>query len=321
MHLPELTITRIADFRMLKVVSLLGAAFILFAYHAPVLANDYLVERIRFVQARKYLQQNEEAKFLTELKLLGDYPIQHYLRYQWLLSKIARGDAGVEAMIMSFVQRYSNSHLAPQLIAKWQRHLFAKGRWQAFIDATNHPRARSYPCRLIEARLNSGRLVASQELLRDLWQNQPVNSKSCRSATSVVLASVTPTASSIWERIDRLMRSGRWRSAREMKPFLNNRDKALLALWIDAYRNPGDNADNLKLQSDTSMNRRIVLHQHKRWSRFAAAAADSHWQAVRNRYSFTPEQRLEVDREIALRGRARLSSSIPRSAERIEYRG
>ncbi len=283
-----------------RTVFLLVTLSILTGWHAPVFANEYLVERVRFFQARSYLRQGLEAEFLNELKLLRDYPIQHYLRYSWLLRQLENNSAGVEADIMEFVRSYPTSHLSSQLFAKWQKHLFEKSQWQRFVEAGTHPRASVFPCRNYEAALHTGQIVANENLLHDLWLNQSLSSGHCLRVSDRVLKSVAPDLELVWLTIERAMQGGGWERAKTMRRFLSDRDRKLLTLWIDAYRNPGDNADNHDLREDTERIRTIVSQQHIRWSQYDALAADEHWQKVRDEYNFGGPQRQGVDRQIAL---------------------
>ena len=283
---------------------------------APALANDgdMLVERIRFMNAVRLLNNNSEAEFLSELDQLQSYPLHHYLQYRWLAYKIDSDRDELEAAILDYAKVYSWSHLSRQLMGKWQRHLFQKARWREFINVSKHPLSNEYACRLTAARLHAGDLSPSLDVLLQIWLEQALSSSTCNSAAALVLETITPTSKSIWDRVARAMESGRWRVARKMGAYLGESDGAQLELWIDSYRNPGDNADNPKLADDNPFNRRVVAQQHRRWSRFAAEAADGHWQKIRQRYAFTPEQRLDVDRQIAL---ATAQQHLPQASARL----
>lgn len=296
---------------------LYGFALLVVTHCIPVAASDgdLLIERVRFMNADRLLRKDMETEFLAELEQLKNYPLYHYLRYRWLSHSIGRNSDGIDTAVLDFVETYSWSHLASQLVGKWQRQLHKQERWREFINVSRHPKAREYPCRLIEAEVRAGDTAARHDLLSDVWLNQPLNTSACNRTATLVLESVQPAAGLIWRRISRAMEIGHWRTARKMGDFLGSRDKALLELWVDSYRNPGDNADNPALLSDNDFNRRVVIQQHLRWARFATAAADEHWQQVRLRYSFSPEERYKVDRQIAIHT-AQLH--LPQAASRLQ---
>ena len=283
-----------------------------------VSADDFFVERVRFLQATKLLQRGDEAGFLSQLKLLQGYPIQHYLQYQWIVKKIDSDAADVPQLLLNFEKHYPYSHLLSQLLAKRQRHLFERRDWRGFLAASKHPKARDYRCRKLQAQLRLKKISADLKLLSEIWLNQSLRSKTCKQLSALLLETVQPTAWLIWSRIDQLMAAGRWRSAQQMETYMGSRDKALLALWIDAYRNPGDNAENPALREDNLFNRKVVLHQHKRWSTFAADAADKHWQLIRKNYAFEHDQLAEADRYIALQT---AYSHLPQSTARLNALG
>jgi soluble lytic murein transglycosylase len=297
-----------------RTICLPVALSILLGWNLPALADEYFVERLRFLQARSYLHRGMEAEFLSEMKLIRDYPIQHYLLYAWLLRQMKSNNASVESEIMVFAKLYPASHLSWQLLAKWQKHLFKKNQWQRFIEVGTHLRASEFPCRTHEARLRSGQTTADENLLRDLLLNQPLNSKPCQQVSELVMKSVAIDTELLWSTIERAMQQGSWKRAQTLRHFLSDRDKKLLTLWIDAYRNPGDNADNPGLSEDTELIRQIVLQQHIRWSRYDIVAADKHWQEIRGNYEFTVQQREKVDRRIALRT---ANFNLPQAQQRL----
>lgn len=294
---------------------LAGIFCIFCCWQTPALANDYFAERLQFSNAQKLLKQGREKEFLKVLKKLEHYPIQHYLRYRWLLKKMKKGSEDLQPAILKFIAEYPESHLASKLMFRWQSRVFGQARWQDFIQLTQHSHAHVQPCKTYEARLHLGEIAADKHLLRELWLNQALDSAACLQVGKQVLESVQPDSQLIWRRIDRAMQRGHWRLAKTMSGLLSKQDKTLLSLWIKAYRNPGDNADNPDLRKDTAPVRRIVLQQHKRWSRYDAAAADKHWQVARNRYQFDPVKRNEADRYIALRT---AYSHLPQALKRLQ---
>lgn len=257
----------------------------------------------------------KRKKFLTLVENLKGYPIQHYLIYRWLLQKIKKNNADTQTAVFDFAAQYPKSHLSSKLMARWQARVFELKRWQHFIDLQKHPHARELPCWGYEARLHLGKITADKKLLRELWLNQSLSAKSCQQASRLVLKSIKPNISLVWLFIERAMRAGNWRAAQTVRAYLNKRDKTLLSLWVKVYCDPADNADNPALRKDTQAIRRIVLQQHKRWSRYDPAGVDEHWQKIREAYQFSAANRYGLDRLIALRAAYR---HLPQAWSRLQ---
>ncbi|MEM7209351.1 MAG: transglycosylase SLT domain-containing protein [Pseudomonadota bacterium] len=283
--------------------------------------SDFMVERVRFQQARRQLQTGKLDLFQANVDALNGYPIVQYLKYKHILRAMETNAGGnQERSVLQFVDEYHWSHLAGQLLARWRSTLFDRGDWQAYLNLSQHPLAGSDACRSKRAQLESGVIKPSAKLLESVWLDDPWTAEACLALADILVGQVAPSPTLVWNRIERIMQRGAWRSAEPMQRFLNQRDRATLALWIDAYRNPGDNADNPALKTDTRLNRVIVAQQHSRWSTYAAEAADTHWQTVRNRYAFSDSLRAKVDRDIALRtAHANLSVAAARLAALGEH--
>ena len=73
---------------------------------------DYMVERIRFIQARQLLRQGKIDEFRQQLDALDDYPLQHYLIYAGLRHRLQAGEQGLDITTGRFCQKLVRSQLA-----------------------------------------------------------------------------------------------------------------------------------------------------------------------------------------------------------------
>lgn len=279
------------------------------------LADDpFAAERARFEAARKAFQAGQTERYRTLADGLRDYPLYPYLRYAELSAALTRArDADVRA----FLDAYPGSPLADRLHRNWLAHLARQHQWQRFL-AFYDPALASVEqqCQYLHATRTQPPAAEWLDAAEALWTVGKSQPDVCDPVFKILTASPRMTADLVWARIGLAMQENAPSLASYLARMLPADERRWVDIWREAHQHPAAARTQPALARDTLQTRRILTHAVQRLARNDADAAWEWWLALQGSHDFTPEQRAQILRGVALQAAIkRLPSGHERLAE------
>ena len=264
----------------------------------------FVDERLRFIEARQALAQDDLVQFSQLLATLEHYPLYNYLKsdlltYQW--RDVKPGSAHIDAL-NAFEQQSGDVSLTRRLTRSLQKRFADTEQWLTFLGISQSRLAASMSCTSLKALQQTGRLNGFDEAAITLWIQPKKQPEPCATVLQRVEASHTPPVIAIWEKIYQAMDAGKPQFAEPALGYLASKDRALVKRWINSVKNPDSFLNSGELDEDTVLNRRIVSHLIEEWSKLDTPAAVTHWLAIKDNYIFYKDRKYDTHRAIVMRG-------------------
>ena len=116
--------------------------------------NASIQQREQFVRAYDALQHNNIKDFKKLSHGLRNYPLFHYLRYQYLKPRLQQVDT---SEIRTFLKRYGKTYFGESLRRKWLKVLAQKKHWKTFIQIYTPQKSTNLQCHYVYALLMTKR--------------------------------------------------------------------------------------------------------------------------------------------------------------------
>jgi len=282
---------------------LLIAGVVLFcaALHPPPLAaatdNDQITPEQRlFWEAKKALQQGNDARFGRYASRLRDYPLYPYLIY-WQLQR--RLPHELPLSIEAFLKRYADLPLAPMLRSRWLRQLARQQRWEDYLAFYEESDDTELRCHYHYAQYKTGNDQAAWEGAKALWLVGHSQEEACDPLFIAWQKAGGISRELRWQRIELLMENGDLDLADHLARPLEAADQQWLQLWQQATRYPAL-LRSKSLQADSKMSRTIIFHTLKYRASRAPRGTAAMWQKLSPNYAFSAAQRVAMARALAI---------------------
>lgn len=265
---------------------------------AVLAADPYAAQRADFLAARQALRAGQTARFDQLEARLRDYPLHIYLRYDLLNANLATASA---AEIDDFLAAAADSPLAERLRRDRLRLLARQQRWPEFLALYQENAAdTALQCQYLRATRPTPPTEAWLDAVALLWTVGHSQPDACDGIFDTLAASPRMTPELIWQRIRLAMAEGTPSLAAFLSKSLPAEQRAWVDIWRAVHERPSSVATQPRLKADTPEAREILVHAAGRWARGDAYAAHDWWASIADRYAFTPEQRAQTRRAIAL---------------------
>ena len=265
--------------------------------NAAAAADPLAAQREQFIEARKALENRQTERYRELAAGLESYPLYAYLEFDALRQRL--GDAD-EAEVLDFIDRHSDMPLGSRLKSLWLYTLTSQRRWQLFLKHYTGSNDTSMQCYALRARIAAGRKKGLVDEALALWTVGKSQPKACDPRFDWLYAGNHVREEHVRERIRLAMDKGQTSLAKFLAKRLPEKEAAWVTLWRQSHRNPSDALKDPRLDQNTEMARRIILHAIKRIARSDAMRAHEKWESLKGGYTFTPEQRGKLERYIAL---------------------
>jgi soluble lytic murein transglycosylase len=278
-------------------------------------ASDLTRQRSVFVQAERAINSGQTTRFRDLLRDLHGYPLLPYLEYAELSRRLNRLD---HKEIAAFEGRYPDAPLTSRLHTSWLASLAAGRRSEELIKYYQPGGSVTLECQYRAALIRQGRSNEALRGVEALWlvgQSQP---DACDTVFAAWESSGKLTQAVIWQRIRLAMEAGNTRLAEHLGKRLPATDRPWVQLWTKVIRDPTLVFAQDRFQTDHSMRSHILTHGIVRMGYRDPQRATKGWDELKNRYSFTPEQRAQVERTLAL---LLAQSKDPEALPRLEAVG
>jgi len=190
--------------------------------------GGYLQEqRNLFLKAEKLLQQGNTPVFLTNLKLLTDYPLYPYLQFQWLKNQLQDTEN-----IKNFIKEHPNNYYTELLRKKWLNYLAKQQRWHEFVQFYQADDNKVRECQFYWAQFKTGNHASALLGAKRLWIAGNVQANECDPLFSTLILSPFFDRDLIWQRFEWAITNDNFRLAKSLRRLLPASEQEIADLWL-----------------------------------------------------------------------------------------
>ncbi|MEO7066177.1 MAG: transglycosylase SLT domain-containing protein [Rhodanobacter sp.] len=273
---------------------LLAAGWFLAAPMA--LANEpSAAERSTFKQAYALAQQGGTA-WQPAAASLRDYPLYPYLAAAALEHDIRLLD---RAAVEDYLQRYPDLIPASDLRRDFLLELARREDWTNFQAMYQPGLGDTLSCDALQARLAGGGTLNFDSDLATLWAKPDLPS-ACDSVLTAARDQGLLTSARLWTRIDRAAEAGKSGTISSLARWLPADESSTAQQLALALSDPAAATSAAANWPDTPRNTQAVTLALTRLARRQSNSADSGWQSLQSRFSFSTAQRDQILGTLAL---------------------
>ena len=286
--------------------------FILIAcFSNAVMSATVEEQRKQYRDAKKALRDGKITQFLHLSEALRDYPLYPYLRYNYLQPRLQKLKA---EEIEEFLNQFADFPLTESLRTKWLKHLARSGQWQTYLDNYTPQEDVSLQCNQLLARIKTNNNTLLLEDIRSVWLSGSSLPPDCDPAFKLLYQSNLMTNDLVWQRIELAMERSNTGLANYLGKYLDGYYKQWVSNWISVLNNPAKYTHDPSFE-DSALARQVLMYGIERLARININQAIDNWEILQKRYSFTPGERADIDKIIAIRAARK---NHPRSVELID---
>lgn len=301
-----ITITSIRDhviaWRLLQTTVLAVVVCILAGgFTKQAKANNLDEQRRLFEQAIDALVTGQRDTFNELAERNSAYILYPYLEYYDLRDRLAEAS---ETEVAKFINKYSDMPMSRRIRNRWLFDLAENSRWETYHKYYTGQRNIKLQCYYLYAQLQVDRskhsLKSVLKQAQDLWLSGDRRPKECKPVFEKLVEHNRITPKMLWQRIELAMGKGDLVLAGELATPFNRRDKELVKLWQSVYRNPEKGLARRGMKRNHMIIRKIAYQAIRKIARSDADKALKLWSKSVRRYSFSAEQRRDMERYITL---------------------
>ncbi len=259
-------------------------------------AASLTTQRADFIAAEKALKQGKLSHYRKLKASLKHYPLYPYLEYKELRRKLHQQK---KERIQQFLTHYADTPLATRLRNAWLNHLAKHGRWQSYLAFYTPYRNVTRQCHYLHALYKSGKKQEALDQVATLWRYKKSQPKACNPIFKAWQDAGMQTESLTWQRIQLAIEAHQTSLAKYLRKFLPVDEQKWVDRWLKVHRKPQVILSSKTFARDHPYRNAILLHGVKRLARKDATAALHAWRLLQRRYSFTAEQRPDIERRLA----------------------
>lgn len=256
------------------------------------------LERQKYNQAQKALNNKKMAEYRQLIKQLKNYPLLPYLEYQELSERLI---SLPKQDVQDFFINYPDSFLAERLTHRWLRTLAQRERWadyQQFYDKRlTDP---ELACLNLRARLETGDKTALNEVAT-LWNIDKAQSKACDPVFTEWKKAGYMTPELIWQRHLKALTAGNKGMSSYLSNLLPSADRSVALLLQQVDANPRLLKQTGKYSKQSPKMKSVILHGLEKLARINAKEALNLWRIYDAQQLFNDEDRVNIKYQIALR--------------------
>jgi soluble lytic murein transglycosylase len=282
----------------LLIVPLFVPLFVLWALSATALGSfnfsaDQTAAESRYEQRERYktllyqIKTNQHSRYESNKAELANYPLYPYLEYQSLIHRLSRQSP---ADVNEFVDQYSDTPLASQLMQNWLYSLGKKGDWRTFIshyDASAN-NTKENACLHAYALWRSEHVERALQAATDLWLVAYSQPDECDPIFKVWRDNGGLSREIAWQRYENAIMANEVTLANYLERYLSREDKSTAARLKSFHVQPKRLISEKSTGPDTPRGRRILAHGIERLAKQDSAAALKILRNVAPRYQFDP---------------------------------
>lgn len=254
-------------------------------------------QRSAFVEAQAALASGKRPRYEALLKKVADYPLADYLVLADLSQRLP---TAAETEIKTFLTRNASAPVGTRLRTQWLTYLAGQQRWKSFNEYYEPQEGDELRCHALRARLATGKIKPMMADVQRSWLVPHEQPAACNGVFDAWIKAGGLTEDLIWQRIRLAMEAGKISVAQTLAQKLNADGRAWVERWVQVHNSPARQLEQRELAQELPIAREIVRHGLMRLARLDANTANDVWRVHKARNTFTPEQVLSIEREIAL---------------------
>lgn len=252
--------------------------------------------RDRFRAAWQAAGRGDHKRVLEGIAQLGDYVLVPYLQAEIMRQRV---DEVPPAAMETFLARYRNWSFAGGLETAWLRDLGKKGDHERLLRHGGDNRDTRVRCYHASARVKLGRTDGLSAEIEDLWIVPRSQPDACDPVFEWWRQQGYPTAEQAWRRFAATMEAGQRGLAGYLRRYLDDSDRQWADRWLQLVQAPGHFRD-ARQWPDHPRGRHILIRVLDDLAAGDWERAEREWQALAPKFSWSAEQRGQIERRIAL---------------------
>lgn len=283
--------THFRQFMTLCLLSVL--VFLSLSLHSASISE----QRAIYEDAKKALRAGKLQQFHELAESIRDYPLYVYLRHIYLSPRLHQVKA---EKVKAFLQEFTDFPPAEALRTRWLKHLANSRQWQALVDNYTPQDDEVLQCQYLQARLQTNNNTLLLEDIRSIWLSGKSLPAACDPAFEWLYASPLLTNKVVWQRIELAMQANNTGLVNYLSRYLDGYYQEWAQNWIKVHNSP-DRYTRKPPFADTLLARQILMHGIIRLAHLNTNRAIENWQQLQDKYTFTPGERADIDKVIAVR--------------------
>jgi len=259
-------------------------------------SDSLSTQRTNFIAAEKFLSQGKLSRYRKLKASLETYPLYPYLEYKELRRRLHKQKKN---RIQRFLTQYADTPLAKRLRRTWLDHLAKRGRWQTYLEFYKPTKNVKRQCRYLHALYNSGKKEEALDQVAALWLYKKSQPKACNPIFKAWQNAGMQTEQLTWQRIQLAMAARQTSLVKYLRQFLPAEEQKWVDRWLRVHRKPQVILSSKTFAKEHTYRNAILMHGIKRLARKDGTAALHAWKLLQKRYTFSDEQRPEVERSLA----------------------
>jgi len=258
-------------------------------------AEPTATQRAAFKQAYAAAQQGGDG-WRSLASGLRDYPLYPYLQAAALQHDIQQVD---RASVEAYLAQYPDWIPAADLRRAFLLELARRQDWSSFLALYRPGLGDTLACDALQARLASGGALEFERDLAALWV-KPNLPDACGPVLAAAHDQGLLTEARLWTRIDRAADAGQAGTIASLAGWLAEPGRASALQLAQALRDPAAALNAARSWPDQPRQRQAAALALTRQARRDVDAADTAWQQLRPRFSFSEAQRNQILQTLAL---------------------
>jgi soluble lytic murein transglycosylase len=255
--------------------------------------ND--AQRAAFKQAYAAAQQGGDG-WRSLAEGLRQYPLYPYLPAAALEHDIQQID---RASVEAYLKQYPNLIPAADLRRDFLLELARRQDWNDFLALYQPGLGDALSCDALQARLSGGGTLDFDKDLSALWA-KPSLPSACDPVLDAAHDQGLLTSNRLWTRIDLAVDAGQGGTVSKLAGWLSGDDSVTAQQLALALRDPSAAVAAATSWPDTQRHRQAVTLALTRLARRQSDSADTAWQNLQPRFSFSESQRNQILHALAL---------------------
>jgi soluble lytic murein transglycosylase len=274
---------------------LFTAGWLLTVTTAQAVGSSATAQRAAFKQAYAAAQQGGDdwRNLATGLR---DYPLYPYLQAAALEHDIQQTD---RTTVESYLKQYPDWIPAADLRRDFLLELARRQDWNDFLALYQPGINDALSCDALQARLANGGTLDFEQDLAALWA-KPNLPSACDPVLNAAHDQGLLTTARLWTRIDRAADAGQAGTIASVADWLPVDERTSAQQLALALRDPASAAMAAANWPDTPRYTQAVTLALSRLARRQSVSADSAWQKLQARFSFSEPQRNQILHALAL---------------------
>ncbi len=260
----------------------------------PANANNYDIERSKYVKAIKYYKNKNYQKFEIIKKELINYPLYAELEYKSIHRK--KNISNTE--VIRFIKKYKKSYLSEKAYINLIYRLSAKNKMDMLISNYVDIGSVDLSCLYIRAKIKKKHFSNIDAEIIPIWLSSKSQPKSCDFIFKWFYKNKKLSDELVWQRINMALNANNYYLARYLKRFLSNKNKQWAKILLKVHINPKKNILSSNLKIDSRYRNTILSYALDKIAKKDFVSAKKYLYRIKNEYKvsdkFFNKKMLEV---------------------------